>query len=95
MLQSKQAKKEIMMKKQYSTRVKVPDYFDLKVSTGVRDTQHDAATLNLPRMVAPDYQWKTESPFLKCKKEVQIATFNVRTLRSISKTGELVAQASL
>ena len=41
MLQLKQAKKEIMMKKLYSTRVKAPGYSDLKDSTGVRDTQHD------------------------------------------------------
>ena len=83
------------MKKLYSTRVKAPDNSDLKKSTGVTDTQNDAATLNLSRRATTDKQWRTKSTLMKCKKEVCMSTFNVRTLKAPSKTGELVALASL
>ena len=51
---------------------------------------------NLSRRASAEDQWNTKSTqFMKCKKDVNIATFNARTLNSASKTGELVDQASL
>ena len=82
------------MKKTNSTRVKAPDKPDSAESTGVTNTQHDATTPNLSRRAASDYQWRKESPLMKCKKNVYVSTFNVRTLNSTARMGELVSLAS-
>ena len=82
-----------MKEKSRSTRVKAPDIVTLKISTG-EQSQNDAGTLNHSRRAPAEDQWKSKD-FMKCKKDVKVATFNARTLKSPTKIGELVALSNL
>jgi len=79
-----------------STRVKAPDISSLSTSTG-SSRANEVSASNLPRRAATNDRWKTgrtDRKFVKCKKTVNISSFNVRTLNQPHNIGELTVASS-
>ena len=83
-----------MMATTNNTRVKVPDNLPGADTPSLQRVNHDVGALKPDGRVATDRGGgNSDSRLLKCKKCVNIATLNTRTLRTINKQLELCVLA--
>ena len=86
--------KDIMMAKTKSTRVKAPANLPAGEALHINCGNHDVGTyLEANWKVATDGGISRGAQFLKCKKTINIATMNTRTLKTPHKQLELCALA--
>ena len=75
------------------TRVEAPDSTECPPSSQMIAHSYDGSILNLPRRIDPEAGGHGIHSFLKCKRNLNICTFNVRTLNQSHSFGEIALEA--